>query len=384
MSLPRLLVLTDRRQSEAAGRLLPETVAAAVGAGARAVVFREKDLPGPQRRELAASVCDAARGGRALMLVASDIALAHAVGAAGVHLAATDPWPDAGQVGDLVVGRSCHTVDDVAAAGLCRAAYVTLSPVHHSPSKPDYGPPLHLDGLAAGTRAPGAPPVYALGGVRAGRAAPCIDAGAAGVAVMGSAMGAADPAAVITALLAELGPATVLLVHGGLGEIDAHRFWAEPGVVSALEASGRRVLAPDRLTDPASWFAEGDHLAAAVAREPAPVAAVAGSNGCSAAVRLAADHPHLVRRLVLCWPATDADRTMRGVDDRELTVLDVPTAVIPADPEDPYHERATAERLASLIPGARLLGGTPASPRPDFGPARARFVATALAAIAPW
>ena len=60
MSLPRLLVLTDRRQSEAAGRTLPETVAAAVNAGARAIVLREKDLPPPERRELAEALCAAA------------------------------------------------------------------------------------------------------------------------------------------------------------------------------------------------------------------------------------------------------------------------------------------------------------------------------------
>ena len=205
MSLPRLLVLTDRRQSEAAGRTLPETVAAAVGAGARAVVFREKDLRPAPRRELAEAVCAAVGRGRALMIVASDVALARAIGAAGVHLAATDPWPDAGGAGELVVGRSCHDAGDVSGAGLCAVAYVTLSPVHYSPSKPEYGPPLDLEGLAAGVRAPGAPPVYALGGVTPGRAAPCIAAGAAGVAVMGGVMGAPDPAAAVAALLDELG-----------------------------------------------------------------------------------------------------------------------------------------------------------------------------------
>ena len=202
--LPRLVVVTDRRQSERARRPLVDTVAAAVGAGARAVLVREKDLPASERRALCRDVCAAAREGRALLLVASDIALTHAVDAAGVHLAANDPWPDAGAVADLLVGRSCHTVDDVVAAGLCRTAYVTLSPVHYSLSKPDYGPPLDLDGLSAGAGALGAPPVYALGGITAGRAAPCVGAGAAGVAVMGAVMGAPDPAAAVDALLAEL------------------------------------------------------------------------------------------------------------------------------------------------------------------------------------
>jgi thiamine-phosphate pyrophosphorylase len=205
VSLPRLLVLTDRRQSEAAGRPLVDTVRLALGAGARAVVLREKDLGFTERRALARDVWAAAREGRALMLVASDIGLAHEVGAAGVHLAADDHWPDAGSVEDLLVGRSCHAADDVATAGLCRAAYVTLSPMFPTVSKPGYGPPVGVDNLIALARAPGTPPVYALGGVTPGRAAACVAAGASGVAVMGAVMSAPDPVEVVTALLADIG-----------------------------------------------------------------------------------------------------------------------------------------------------------------------------------
>jgi thiamine-phosphate pyrophosphorylase len=204
VALPRLLVVTDRRQSEHAGRPLVATVAAAVGAGARAVLLREKDLARAERIALAREVCAAVRAARALLLVASDVGLARTIGAAGVHLAADDHWPDAGAVEDLVVGRSCHSRDDVVNAALCGTAYVTLSPVHRTTSKPGYGPPLDLEGLSAGARAPGAPPVYALGGVGPGTAAPCLAAGATGVAVMGAVMGAPDPAAVVTTLLAEL------------------------------------------------------------------------------------------------------------------------------------------------------------------------------------
>jgi thiamine-phosphate pyrophosphorylase len=204
VALPRLLVVTDRRQSEHAGRPLVATVAAAVGAGARAVLLREKDLAPAERAAVARDVCAAVRAARALLLVASDVDLARRIGAAGVHLAADDHWPDAGAVEDLVVGRSCHSRDDVASAGLCGTAYVTLSPVLRTTSKPGYGPPLDLEGLGAGARAPGAPPVYALGGIRPGTAAPCLAAGASGVAVMGAVMGADDPGEVVAALLDEL------------------------------------------------------------------------------------------------------------------------------------------------------------------------------------
>jgi thiamine-phosphate pyrophosphorylase len=48
--------------------------------------------------------------------------------------------------------------------------------------------------------------VLALGGIGPGRARGCVEAGAAGVAVMGAVMGADHPAAVIRAMLGELAP----------------------------------------------------------------------------------------------------------------------------------------------------------------------------------
>jgi pimeloyl-ACP methyl ester carboxylesterase len=141
-------------------------------------------------------------------------------------------------------------------------------------------------------------------------------------------------------------------------------------------AAGWRVLSPDRLREAASWPAEADHLAAALAREPAGMTVVAGSNGCSAAVRLALDRPRVAGRLVLCWPATTDDgTTMRGVRDDELSALTVPVTVVPAEPENAAHTRATVDRLAALVPRARVVHGTVESPRPAFAGDRSRFAA---------
>jgi thiamine-phosphate pyrophosphorylase len=79
--------------------------------------------------------------------------------------------------------------------------YVTASPVYASASKPGYGPPLGLPTLRDWCLA-SAVPVLALGGVDSPeRAAACVRAGAAGVAVMGTVMRAADPAAVVRDLV---------------------------------------------------------------------------------------------------------------------------------------------------------------------------------------
>ena len=54
--LPGLIVVTDRRLAAEAGHTLADVVAAAVGAGARAVLLREKDLPAAARSALADSL----------------------------------------------------------------------------------------------------------------------------------------------------------------------------------------------------------------------------------------------------------------------------------------------------------------------------------------
>lgn len=193
----KLLVVTDRRQSEAAGRDLPATVALAVVAGAPTVLFREKDLPADERRALGERVAAVCADAGAQLAVASDPTLARALGARAVHLASDEPWPHAQ---GLAVGRSCHTAAELSDAAAHGADYATVSPVFATTSKPGYGPALGLDGLRALARATTVP-VLALGGVGPDDLAACLDAGAAGVAVMGAVMTAADPAAVINQLL---------------------------------------------------------------------------------------------------------------------------------------------------------------------------------------
>ncbi|HKA03866.1 MAG TPA: thiamine phosphate synthase [Acidimicrobiales bacterium] len=200
-SLPPLLVLTDRRQASAAGHTLTGVVGRAVEAGMRAVILREKDLPVAERAVLAGELgrrVAVSAGGT--LLIASDASLARKIGATGVHLATRDPPVPRSSA--LLVGRSCHDPQELDRAAAEGCAYATVSPVFETSSKPGYGPPIGLDGLhELCERAP--IPVYALGGIGPGRAGPCLQAGAAGVAVMGAVMGAADPGAVVRSLLEE-------------------------------------------------------------------------------------------------------------------------------------------------------------------------------------
>ncbi|RBY88834.1 thiamine phosphate synthase [Blastococcus sp. TF02A-26] len=187
--MPRLLVLTDRTQ---AGAPLPEVVAAAVAAGARAVVLRDKDLPLPERAALAeelAAILDPVGG---LLVWAG---LAGSAGRGAVHLSAADAFP---AVRPALVGRSCHDASEIARAAAEGCDWVFVSPVNATASKPGHGPALGAPGLAR--LVPGAPPVYALGGITPADTAGCLRAGAVGIAVMGPVM--RDPALVAEHLAA--------------------------------------------------------------------------------------------------------------------------------------------------------------------------------------
>lgn len=191
MKVPRLLVLTDRRQLPA-GRDLVETIQTCASAGATTVVLREIDLTEPERATLVDEL------GRHLEVISARTALS---GASGVQLAAHQSPGDAA---GLPHGRSCHDVSEVARAVAQGASYVTVSPVAATISKPGYGPPLGIDGVRRALTAADGVPLLALGGVDVSHVAHLRVAGAYGVALMGPVMRAEDPAAVVRSVLTEL------------------------------------------------------------------------------------------------------------------------------------------------------------------------------------
>jgi thiamine-phosphate diphosphorylase len=182
----RLVVVTDRRQARAP---LPEVVAAAVAGGARWVLLREKDLPRPERLALAEALRTILAPAGGQLIVAGPDPL----GGDAIHLAAGDPPATA-----ALVGRSGHSAAEL--DRLTSEDYVTLSPVFPSASKPGYGPPLGLAAFGSLCRRAGRP-VVALGGIETpAQAAACLEAGAAGVAVMGTVMRATDVCAAVAAI----------------------------------------------------------------------------------------------------------------------------------------------------------------------------------------
>ncbi len=201
----------------------------------------------------------------------------------------------------------------------------------------------------------------------------------------------------------------VILVHGGLyDDRTAEEYWVASGVAAALD---RRIIdyrlhrRPER---PADWGEESACLAAAIDAEGWDrVAVIGASDGCSAAIRLAIDHPEIVARLVLAWPATAGDpvvdaltravieelgppgaadallrgadpaprTTLRGVTADELAALSMPVVLWPTIPENQAHQGRTTTALAGQLAQPILLAGGPEPSHSAFASFLDGFVA---------
>ena len=196
----------------------------------------------------------------------------------------------------------------------------------------------------------------------------------------------------------------VVLVHGGLFDdppVTGESFWISNGVAPMLSGRNVEVIVHERPVEPASWKQEAEALAATIeSTGHERVALVAGSNGCSAALRLLIDRPQLIARTMLCWPATagdpvidslariiitdavDADAAdallagepVRGVTTDELSSIDSEVVLYPSLIENQAHRRSTQTELLTTIPGIILVGGSPEPFDDAFGEFVEHFV----------
>jgi thiamine-phosphate pyrophosphorylase len=195
---PALLVISDRSQVR---RPLVEVATAVFAGGCRWFSLREKDLPATERWKLLAELVALGRRYEAIVMAHDDIEAVVATGADGVHLpSGGDPRAARASLPTGLIGASAHSATEAAALIAAGADYVTMSPVFLTESKPGYGPALGLAGLAA-TIAAAKGSVVALAGINPGNARSCLEAGAAGIAVMGEVMRAADTEATVRALV---------------------------------------------------------------------------------------------------------------------------------------------------------------------------------------
>ncbi len=195
-------LVSDRHQT--GGRPLGPLIQQAVKAGIRAVQLRERDLSTRPLLALAEELQGHTRASGAALFVNDRGDLAMALGAEGVHLR-SDSMP-VGAARKLLgperlIGVSTHSVEEVVKAEGEGADFAVLGPVYETSSKLAYGSPLGLGPIEQAARRCRIP-VFAIGGLTASRAREVRLAGAFGVAVISSILGAASVEIAVREMLA--------------------------------------------------------------------------------------------------------------------------------------------------------------------------------------
>lgn len=174
-----LVPLFDRRQRAARLRglylLLTEPAAgyealaeAAVKAGVAAIQLRDKRLESGPLLALARRLREITRGGQTLFFVNDRPDIARLAEADGVHLGQTDLAIAEARaiVGSrLLVGKSTHNAEQLAAALTEGADYVGIGPVCATTSKANPDPVLGIARAGRMARRAGATPAVAIGGI---------------------------------------------------------------------------------------------------------------------------------------------------------------------------------------------------------------------------
>ena len=179
------------------GRPFLQVVAAALSGGVTAVQLRGKRATPREVLEMGGEMRAMAHRHSAIFVVNDRPDLAVALEADGAHVGPEDLPP--GEARRLVqrpgiLGVSAGSLRDARAAQEAGADYLGVGPIFPTLTKADAGEPLGLETFAAIVAAVRIP-VVGIGGITVENAAAVIEAGSAGVAVVSSIMGAADPEA---------------------------------------------------------------------------------------------------------------------------------------------------------------------------------------------
>jgi thiamine-phosphate pyrophosphorylase len=186
VSPPRVLAISDRKGLAALSDWRWEDWVEAVASAGLQLLIREKDLGDRDLLQLVRRTRSRFPG---QLLVSSRPDVARAGDADGVHLpelglpasAVRRLWPDA------VIGWSLHSPAGLDSYELSACDYVTFSPIRATSSKPS-SQPVGFENLASFCREASIrkTPVLALGGMDAASSQRALEAGASGVAAIGS------------------------------------------------------------------------------------------------------------------------------------------------------------------------------------------------------
>ena len=178
----------------ASGRDLVPLIEEAVKGGVTVVQVRGKGLPFDDFLELARRLKTVLKPRRVPLLINDRVDIALASGAAGVHLGQEDMPPALARkmlARNTVIGNSVNTPEEAREAERQGANYVGLGPVFATATKATDLPVVGPEGIRA-VRDKISIPIVAIGGITPRNAGAVREAGADGIAVVSSILGAQD------------------------------------------------------------------------------------------------------------------------------------------------------------------------------------------------
>ena len=181
---------------------------AALRGGCRWIQLRMKDEPDESVIAAGRRLAPLCRAAGATFIIDDHVALVNAVGADGVHLGKNDmPVAEARRIlgPDRIIGAPANTFDDIAAAVTSGADYIGLGPFRFTETKKRLSPILGLEGyrdiMAHCRRAGYSIPVVAIGGITPEDIEAIMATGVTGIALSGTILRAADPAAATSQII---------------------------------------------------------------------------------------------------------------------------------------------------------------------------------------
>lgn len=166
-----------------------QSIEAACKAGVKWVQLRVKDKEAGEMLELALAARAICNHYGAKLIVNDRPEIARQVGADGVHLGKLDmPVAEAREiVGNIIIGATANTFEDIAAHAKSGADYIGLGPYRFTATKKNLSPVLGLEGyqriLSACRESDIRVPVVAIGGIEVADIAGLLQAGLHGIAV---------------------------------------------------------------------------------------------------------------------------------------------------------------------------------------------------------
>lgn len=189
----RRYLVTDARAGSV--ERLVAICAAALDGGITTVQLRAKGWTDRQLLDAATALRPRCHDAGALLIVNDRVDIALAADADGVHLGVDDlPVAAARRIlgPDVLIGYSPETDDDRRQAEQDGADYLGVGPVYGTTTKGDAGNAIGVEGIRRAVAATTLP-VVGIGGIGIETASAVIEAGAAGVAVVGAVFLADDP-----------------------------------------------------------------------------------------------------------------------------------------------------------------------------------------------